>query len=275
MNKDLKNLPKIVAVIQTRASSTRLPEKVLLPLNGKTVFEIVHERVSSSKYIPVVVIATTTNPNDDKIFDLCKKKNIEVFRGSEEDVLDRYYQAAKKYGAEQVVRITSDCPLIDPDLIDKTIELHFNEGNDYTATAYVETFPDGEDMEIFSFDSLRDAWENATEGWHREHATKYITHGPKKFKIGNLVSEIDLSGKRWTLDEPNDYKFIKKIYDELGDKNHLFGIKEILEFLEKNPELEKINQHIIRNEGLLKSIEKEKNKKKGSDGKRSKTISKS
>jgi spore coat polysaccharide biosynthesis protein SpsF len=247
---------KILAIIQARVGSTRLPKKVLLPLGKKTVLENVYDRVSAAKLVNHVLIATTTNSSDDEIINLCQKKGMDFFRGSEEDLLDRYYQAAKEKSAEHIVRITADCPLVDPRLIDKVIKKHLEENNDYTATAFTgnETFPDGEDVDIFTFASLKEAWEKAKLPYQREHATQYFVKNADDFKISNISYKKDLSDKRWTLDEPNDYLFLKSIYKALEKPDYVFGMEDILEFLGKNPEIEKINDHIARNEGLKKSL---------------------
>ena len=251
-----------LAIIQARMGSTRLPGKVMLPLAGKPVFECVYERVALSQHIDKVIIATTTNKHDDQLTDACHRKGISVFRGAEEDVLDRYYQVASHYRCNNIIRIMADCPLIDYRIIDKAIKKHVKEKNDYTSTAYIETFPDGEDVDIFTFQTLSQAWKEAKELFQREHITQYVVLNPVKFKIGNLSYKQNLSNKRWTLDEPCDYLFIKAIYKALGKKNILFGMGEILAHLAQHPELEKLNQHIIRNEGLLKSLKKINNKNK-------------
>ncbi len=247
---------KVIAIIQARLGSTRLPEKVLLPLGKKTVLENVYDRVARAKLIDKVVIATTDKAADDKLFDFCHNKGMETFRGSEADLLDRYYQTAKKFEAENIVRITADCPLIDPAIIDLAISEHLKNDNDFTCTAFLssETFPDGEDVDVFTFAALEEAWNKANIAYQREHVTQYFTANVDKFKISNIEYKENLSNKRWTLDEANDYEFIKAIYDALGKRDNKFSMEEILEYLKKNPDIEKINQHITRNEGLKKSI---------------------
>lgn len=249
---------KIIAIIQARYSATRLPGKVLFKLEGKSVLEHVFERVEKSKLINEAIVATTILEKDLKIVQLCAAKGIRIYCGSETDVLDRYYQAARLLGAENVVRITADCPLIDPEIIDKAIRLHLLKRSDYTSNTLIETFPDGEDVEVFTFSALRRSWRNARLLSEREHVTPYIKKHPNKFKLVNLKNQENLSSKRWTLDEKADYKFIKLIYNKLYRKNSVFGIKEIIEFLECYPEYEQINQGIMRNEGYLKSLKKDK-----------------
>lgn len=248
---------KIVAIIQARVNSTRLPRKMLLTLpNGKTILENVVDRVGKSRLVDQVIVATTAEQSDDEIVRLCQKRGFEVFRGSEEDVLDRYYQAAKKFAADRIVRITGDCPLIDPRIIDQVIQKHFAEGSDYTANAYKETYPDGLDVEIFTFAILEQAYKKAFLPSQREHPTQYIIRNPDKFKIGNLEYKKNLSDKRWTLDEPQDWLFIQEVFKGINKSD--FFMEDVLAFLEKNPHLEKINRRIARNEGLMKSLKKDK-----------------
>jgi len=247
-----------VAIIQARISSTRLPGKVLKKIEGKTVLEHVINRTKAAKNISDVVVATTVKKEDIKIVQLCANLGISVFRGSENDVLDRYYQAARLFKAEHIVRITSDCPLIDPMVIDQVIELYFRKKADYASNTMIETYPDGLDTEVFSFKTLKMAWENAKLSSEREHVTPYIRKNPNILKLVNLKCNIDLKNKRWTIDESKDFEFIKTIYKNLYHKNALFGMKAILNFLKKYPEIEEINKNIIRNEGYLKSLKEDK-----------------
>lgn len=252
-----KNM-KTLAIIQARMNSTRLPGKVLMKISGKTVLEHVVKRVSQSKLIDEVVVATTINKSDLTIAALCKRLKVHIFRGSENDVLNRYYQTAKKYHADNIARITSDCPLIDPAIIDKVIKKHFDAGNDYTANTILETYPDGEDVEIFKNSALVQAWENARLLSEREHVTPYIKKHKEFFKLGNIKNVINLSKKRWTLDNKEDFEFIKKVYQYLYASDHFFSMEKILKCLEKHPELEFVNSHIKRNEGYTKSLNEDK-----------------
>ncbi|HEY9206265.1 MAG TPA: glycosyltransferase family protein [Candidatus Methanoperedens sp.] len=248
---------RIIAIIQARLGSTRLPGKVLLDLQGKTVLEHVIDRVRASKFINNIVVATTILKKDLRIVNICSSNGISVYCGSENDVLDRYYQAAKLFNADNIVRITSDCPLIDPLVIDEVIKLHLQENADYTSNTIKETYPDGQDTEIFTFEALKEAWKNANLISEREHVTPYIRKN-QAFKCVNLESKIILSHKRWTLDNPEDYDFIKIIYKNIYNKKHIFNMDEILEFINNNPEIERINQSITRNEGYLKSLKEDK-----------------
>lgn len=253
----------IICIIQARTNSTRLPGKVLLKIEGKTVLEHVVERVKRSRLINEVIVATTLLPEDLRIVKLCALKGIKVYCGSEKDVLDRYYQASRLLGVNHIVRITADCPMIDPRVIDRVVRLHLKEKSDYTSNTIKEVFPDGEDVEIFTFKALKTAWQEARLPSQREHVTPYIQDNPDMFKLSNLECKQNLSKKRWTLDEPEDYQFIKRIFKALYKKNKIFGMEEVLQLLNKHPEYEKINQNIIRNEGYLKSLREDEALKSG------------
>jgi len=246
-----------VAIIQARISSTRLPGKVLKKIEGKTVLEHVIDRVKAAKKLDDVIVATTVEKEDLEIVKLCANLGISVFCGPEDDVLDRYYQTARLFKVDHIIRITSDCPLIDFKVIEDVVDLYFKKNADYATNTIPETFPDGEDVEIFSFKTLKIAWENAKLSSQREHVTPYIKNNPNIFKIINLKSNINLNNKRWTIDEPEDFEFIKIIYKNLYPKDSLFGMETILNYLRKNPEVEKINKNIIRNEGYLKSLKED------------------
>lgn len=239
---------KIVCIIQARMGSSRLPGKVLLDLEGKPVLLRVIDRVLESKNINQVVVATTTNLNDQKIVDLLKDyhSKVFVFRGSEEDVLDRYYQAAKGQKADVVVRITSDCPLMDSEVLDKVINVFLKEKDiDYASNVFAKrTFPRGLDVEVFSFEVLEKTWQEAENKDDREHVTLYIRKNPDLFKCMNVAHDTDYSHYRWTLDEKEDYELIKIIYQELYPKNPDFRMADIIELFDKKPELVKINQHV-------------------------------
>lgn len=248
---------KILAIIQARLGSTRLPEKVLMPLGRMSVLENVVCRVRSSSLVEEVVVVTTVNVEDLKIVRLCADNDIRVFCGSENDVLDRFYQLAKLLKPEHIVRITADCPLMDPDVIDTVLKVHLLEKNDYTSNTLIETYPDGEDVEVFNFESLERAWKEAELTSEREHVTPYIKKHPELFRIRNIENGDNNSSKRWTLDNVEDYQFLTEVYNALDTTNPLFGMNIILEFLKKRPELEKLNNHLIRNEGYNKSLKED------------------
>jgi spore coat polysaccharide biosynthesis protein SpsF (cytidylyltransferase family) len=248
----------IVVVIQARTSSIRLPRKVVLDLEGKTVLERVIERVCRSNMVSKVVVATSGDNSDDIIEEICSSNSTDCFRGSLDDVLDRYYHAVKQYSADQIVRITADCPLIDPKIIDLVVKEHLSKEADYTSNTFTDTFPDGEDVEVIKMSALEEAWKRANLLSEREHVTSYIRKHGEKFVLTSVENEIDLSNMRWSLDNLEDYEFILRIYKGLFKKNPMFNMEDILEYLKANPELKKINQHIIRNEGYLKSLKEDK-----------------
>lgn len=242
----------IVAVLQARLGSSRLPGKVLLNLCGKTVLAKVIERVKRSKLVNKIVVATTINNEDDAIKLECDKLNVSCVRGSQNDVLDRFNMVANASDAIHIVRITCDCPLIDPEIIDMVIEKHLAEKNDLTTNSLSETFPDGLDCEVIERNVLFDAWKNAKLKSDREHVTTFIKNNPIKYQIGELKSDVNYYHKRWTLDQKEDYEFIKAVYEKLGDN---FSWIDVLRLLERHPELEKINNFIRRNEGYYISLE--------------------
>lgn len=245
-------------MIQARMASTRLPKKIIKKIEGKTVLEHVIFRVKQIKNINKIILATTDKKEDDVLEKIAEKLDILVYHGSENDVLDRFYQTANLFKIDPIVRITADCPLIDPEIAEKVINLYFKGNYDYVSNIHPPTFPDGMDIEIFNFKSLKKAWKEAKLPSEREHVTPYITKNPKIFKVGNLINAKDLSHLRLTLDEEEDFILIKKIYKELCPQNPFFGLEDILKLLERKPELIKINQHIKRNEGYLKSLREDK-----------------
>ena len=227
--------------------STRLPGKILLPLAGKPLLLRMYERVSSAKSAGEIVVALTNEKLDDQLALLCQKNNIKIFRGSSFDLLDRHYKTSKEYGAEVVIKIPSDCPLIDPHVIDKVILYYINNSDkyDFVSNLHPPSYPDGNDVEIMSFKALENAWINAKKDFEREHTTPFIWENPDIFRIGNVVWERGLDYSmthRFTIDYKEDYEFIKRVYDELYLKNKCFGLNEILKLLEEKPEIKKINE---------------------------------
>lgn len=249
---------KILAIIQARTGSTRLPGKSILKILDKPMLERVIDRVSKSKLISDLIVATTINKEDLKIVKICANKGIRIYCGSEDDVLDRFYQAAKNVKPENVVRITADCPLMDYKVIDRVIKHHLNTNADYTSNVLKESFPDGEDVEIFKYDALRESALNAKLASEREHVTLYIRNNPEKYKLENVENDIDLSSKRWTVDNKEDFDFIEELYVALGRKDEFFGMEVTLDYLKNHKKLESINHHIERNQGLKKSLNEDK-----------------
>ncbi|MDH5716653.1 MAG: glycosyltransferase family protein [Spirochaetia bacterium] len=247
----------ILAILQARVSSTRLPGKVLKEIIGKSMIQLEIERILKSKRIDKLILATSIDKSDDPLKKLCDKINIECFRGSLNDVLDRFYQAAKKYSTEHIVRLTGDCPLIDPEIIDEVIDFYINGNYDYAANALEPTYPDGLDVEIFKFSVLKNAWKSAKLSSEREHVTSYFNRQPKKFKIGHFKNKQDLSFLRWTVDEPKDFELVTAVYEDLYGINSNFNTSDILQFLEKNSKWKNYNIEYKRNEGYQKSIKED------------------
>lgn len=244
----------ITAIIQARLSSTRLPNKMLLPLNGKTVLENVVDRVKKAKNIDKVIVATSNQPEDIQIENLCKSKKIICFRGDLNDVLDRYYQTAKKYKIKHIARITGDCPLIDSGLIDKVADVYLSNNYDYISTGrIVSTFPDGLDTEIFNFNSLEKTWREAKLPSEREHVTPYIWKNTDKFKVFTVINNIDLGNYRLAIDEEKDYLLIKNIYENVK----VLTTENILKYIDKNMNVKIINAEIERDEGYFKSLKED------------------
>jgi spore coat polysaccharide biosynthesis protein SpsF (cytidylyltransferase family) len=247
-----------VVFIQARVGSTRLPGKVLLPLMDKSVLEHTIERAQQTEDVDEVIVLTTFTETDLPIVELCGRKKVRVFCGSEEDVLDRFYRAAVLLDIHHIVRITADCPVIDPAVIRKVIREHLSAGADYTTNTLTETYPDGQDVEVMTRESLIEAWEHANLASEREHVTPYIRNHPQRFVLHSVENKRDLSAKRWTLDTQEDYRFLQSVFQGLYPDNPFFGMSEIVDFLEKNEELEKINSAFERNEGYMKSLREDK-----------------
>lgn len=234
----------INVIIQARVGSTRLPNKVLKDLCGRPVLWHVINRLKQSKKITKIIIATTTLPEDDAIQKFCEENKINYYRGSSENVLSRYYEAAKKYNAETVIRITSDCPVIDPVLLDEMIADYHTGKADYMSNSLIRTFPRGLDAEIFSFQVLEKTFNEAVKQYELEHVTPYIYQHPELFILKNFANSTDYSFHRWTLDTEEDYTLIKEIYNNLYTEGKIFLWKDILKLFEKRPELLEINRHI-------------------------------
>lgn len=233
-----------VVVIQARMGSTRLPGKVMRKIYGKTILRHVVDRITSTKGINEIVIATTESALDDVIVNEAKAIGVNVFRGNENDVLDRYYKAASSYKADTVIRVTSDCPLIDSEILSSMISHYKSTDFDYVSNTIKRTFPRGLDAEIFSFKSLEEAFYNASSPAFREHVTPYIYNNRDDFKIYDYLNPVDYSKYRWTLDTIEDWHLIEKIYHELYESKQIYYWKNILSLIEKKPELHHINMHV-------------------------------
>lgn len=237
---------KIVAIIQARMGSTRLAGKVLLDLAGEPMLARVVNRSRRATTLDQVVIATTTEISDEAIVKLCGSRGWTWFRGSENDVLDRYFQAAKKHQAEVVVRITSDCPLIEPEIIDLTVREFLQDGTlDYVSnTLPPRTFPRGLDVEVMAFEALERAWQEDKNPTWREHVTPYIYRHPQEFALKAVMNEQDYSHMRWTVDTPKDLTFVRRVYDHFGHDR--FSWREVIALLEEHPEWLEINQDVVQ-----------------------------
>jgi spore coat polysaccharide biosynthesis protein SpsF len=236
---------KTVAIIQARMGSARLPGKVLLDLGGDTVLAHVFHRVERANLVGRVVVATTDDPRDDAIVVECQRLGGKYFRGSESDVLDRYYRCARREEAETVVRITSDCPLIDPDVIDATIRVFLEEHADYASNVVPRRFPRGLDTEIFTMAALEQAWRNATEPHQREHVTPYFYEHPQMFRISSFANDRDYSEHRWTLDTPEDLELLRAIYQAFEPQEN-FSWREALSLMARQPELHNLNSQVAQ-----------------------------
>jgi spore coat polysaccharide biosynthesis protein SpsF len=235
----------IVAIIQARMGSSRLPGKVLKDLGGETVLARVVRRLQRSRQIARIIVATTTAPGDEVIVAECDRLQALCFRGAEQDVLDRYYQAARANAADAVVRVTSDCPLIDPELVDETVEVFRDKHADYASNVFPRTYPRGLDTEVFSFDALDRAWREAREAHQREHVTPYLYEHPQIFKLASLSGAADYSRYRWTLDTREDLELLRAIYSRFDGRDD-FSWKEVLRLMESEPELAELNSQVLQ-----------------------------
>jgi len=238
-------------------NSTRLPSKVLLPLVGKPMLERQIERINYSELINELIVATSLSGEDQQIEDLCESIGVKCFRGELDDVLDRFYEASKMSNADLIMRLTGDCPLIDPFLLDEIIS-YFKRGDfDYVCNSLEPTYPDGLDAELFTSRVLTIAWNEARSNSEREHVTSFIRKSQGRFKMGCLKNDEDFSDCRWTVDEPEDYELMKFIYNNLYKEGQVFTWKDVLLLREKYPEQFMVNAKIAKNEGYNKSIQED------------------
>lgn len=236
----------ITAIIQARLGSTRFPGKVLEYFSGNTLLGHIIERLKYSKHIRRIIVATTESKGDDILVDYLLKNNIDYFRGSENDVLDRFYKASVKFNSEYILRVTSDDPFKDPKIIDDVIELFLNQNLDFAYNNNPVSFPEGLDVEVFTFDALKRAQINAKNEFEREHITQYFYKNPHLFLQNNLKNEINYSNLRWTLDTYEDLKFTKEVYKRLYNNNKMFYFEDILKLLDNEPEIRLINANVKR-----------------------------
>jgi len=240
---------KVVAIIQARMGSTRLPGKVLMDLAGEPMLARVVDRCRRAVTLHETVVATTTQPADEAIARLCTERGWPCFRGNENDVLDRYVQAAKAYSADVIVRVTSDCPLIEPAIIDRTVGefLKRQPNKDYAcnfrpAVPFASTFPLGLDVEVISRDALNRVWQEDRNPAWREHVTEYLLHHPDQFRVHEVANDKDYSHLRWTVDEKKDLAFVRRVYEHFGHDR--FSWREVLDVLAEHPDWSDINADV-------------------------------
>jgi spore coat polysaccharide biosynthesis protein SpsF len=244
---------RTVCIIQARMSSTRLPGKVLLPLAGQAVLAHVLERLFRCTTLSEVVVATSDDASDDVLAQWCIDQGVSVFRGSLNDVLDRYYQCALSHHAQAVVRITADCPALDSTLVDEVVQ-GFLAGS-YDLFYLGGEFPDGLDCAVFSFFALQRAWCEAKLPSEREHVGPFVVNHPELFHIGHIEKFKGMAYHRWTLDEPSDLVFLESVFERLQRPDgRPFLSQDLLDLLEREPELLRANEGIVRNEGLIRSL---------------------
>ncbi len=237
---------QINVFVQARMGSTRLPGKVLKPVLDRPLLDYLVERLCQAREIDKIVILTTTQRADDVIARYCQKKSVPCFRGAEDDVLDRYYQAALHYHSDGIVRITADCPLIDPDILDQVVKV-FKENLpkiDYVSNSLERTFPRGLDVEVFSFSALEQAFLHAKRPEEREHVTLYLYRHPTLFYLKNVAHHPSLAHCRWTVDTPEDFALVRLILEHLYPKHPHFKLKDILKLLNEHPDWYQLNAHI-------------------------------
>lgn len=236
---------KTVTIVQARMGSSRLPGKVLMDLAGATVLSRVVQRLKRAELTGHVVVATTCDPSDDVIVQECDRIGVHVFRGEENDVLDRYYCTARAFNAEAVVRVTSDCPLIEPEITDKVIRAFLDQNPDYASNILERTYPRGLDTEVVSWEALARTWSAAQLTYQRSHVTAYIYQNPGQFRLVSVTGAEDYSWHRWTVDTPDDLEFIRAIYEHMRDPDN-FGWNEVLALLRTKPELLDLNSHVTQ-----------------------------
>jgi spore coat polysaccharide biosynthesis protein SpsF len=239
---------RVVATIEARMTSTRLPGKVMMPALGKPMLAHLTSRLKAVPSIDEIVLATTTNVTDDVLVDFAKNDGIKVFRGSEEDVLARVIAAGESQGAQVLVEITGDCPLIDPELVEQTIRMYFNHNVDYASNSIIPSFPDGMETQVISMSALKDAARRTNDPLDREHVSLFLWKRPQEYSIVHLVAPPSLHwpGLGLTLDEPGDYLLLTKIIEALAPANALFSCLDVVKLLKTNPAWLNLNSSVVR-----------------------------
>lgn len=245
---------KILSLLQARVSSTRLPGKVLRPLLGEPMIIRQIERLQRARMLGELMVVTSTEQSDDPLAALCQQRGVAVFRGSLHDVLDRFYQAAVSRQPDHIVRLTADCPLADPELIDSVIQYHLAGDFDYSSNVLEPRYPDGLDVEVFRYRCLQEAWSEATLPSQREHVSPFINQQPTRYRLGSYRNAEDWSGYRWTVDEPADFDMVEQVYKALWVVKPAFTTADILHLLAQQPAIAAINRGGMRNAGYQKSL---------------------
>ena len=234
---------KVVAIIQARMGSVRLPSKVLADIAGRSMLWRVSQRAAQAALVAQVVVATTLEPEDEEIVDECARLHVACFRGSAEDVLRRYHEAANIYAADAVVRITADCPLIDPKVVDLVVAAFLNRRPDYASNTLQRTWPRGLDTEVTTAAALARACREATRPYQRTHVMPYIYRHPESFRLLPVVGPEDLGQWRWTVDFPEDLDFVRAVYGRLGGDG-TFSWRDVRQLLAREPALAELNRHV-------------------------------
>lgn len=234
----------VVAIVQARMTSTRLPGKVLMPIAGRPMLSWQLERMRRARSLDRIVIATTTLASDDPVVALCEAEGCDVTRGSETDVLSRYVDAARQYGAATVVRLTADCPLMDPALIDLAVQRFVQTGCDYLSNMLAPSYPYGLAVEVMKAQALLAAGAEALDPQEREHVTPFIYWRAQRFRLESLAMSPDLSHHRWTVDTPQDFELVSRILAALYPRRPDFGLADVLALLDQHPDWVKINAHV-------------------------------
>lgn len=249
---------KVVAVVQARMGSSRFPGKVLKEILGKPMLWHLINRLKHARLVNKIIIATSDNDGDKPIIEFAKDNGVDYYAGSELDLVDRLYQAAKRFGADAIVRITGDCPLVDPALVDNVIKTYLDNEDrfDYVSNVTPRTYPDGLDTEIFSFRALKRAWEEVEDPFRREWITTNFFEHPEKYRLGNVEHSEDLSHMRWTVDYQDDFDFVTEIYKRLYQEDKIFLMEDILNLLNKCPELVEINKSHSGEDGYMEALKR-------------------
>lgn len=237
----------VVAIIQARMGSTRLPGKVLADLGGRSMLARVVERGRRSATLHEIVVATTTLPTEEPLVEECRRLNTPTWRGSEDDVLDRYFQASLHYGADVVVRLTADCPLIDGEVVDVVVKQYLRAQPDYASNTLRRSWPRGLDTEVFSVSALGIAAAEAREPFEREHVTPYVFRHPGRFRLLPVVGPHELGDLRWTVDTAEDLAMVREVYRALGSEG-AFGWREVLDLVREHPEIPQLNRNVMQKE---------------------------